>query len=273
MNCKTCRIEIEDSNGVRPLSQVANIHIESCANCLLFSQERQALKKMINNLEIITAPPDFDFRLRARLAALKSQKSSGFWGTRFAPGGWSLALAASFVILVAVGVVVRQALLNPVAGGASQEVVDVRPPNAPASVAPSNIPQTPQNDDKDGQASSAGPSQIITLPRGVSRSFMSPRSAVARSNARVASDIGGSLDSAVSSAATVLPLGIPDPTLTRSVGALPLRASMRATRIMVNDGKARSQTISLRPVTFGGQELFEESTSKRIPIPTSQGVW
>lgn len=273
MNCKTCRTEIEDSNGVRPLSQVANIHIESCVRCLSFCEERQALKKMISSLEVITAPPDFDFRLRARLAALKGQESSGVSWNRFAPGGWSLALAASFVILVAVGVVVRQALFNPDAGRAPQEVVNVRPPNAPASVVPSTVPQTLQNDDKGQQANSAGLSSVITLPRGDSPSRTSRRRQVAESNATITNDAGGSLDSAVSSAATVLPLGIPDPTLTRSGGALPLRASMHTTRIMVNDGKARPQTISLRPVTFGGQELFEETTSKRILIPASQGVW
>ena len=273
MNCKTCRLEIEDSNGVRPLSEVANIHMKSCVSCSSFCEERQVLSKMIRNLEVITAPPDFDFRLRARLATLKGQEASGGLWTRFAPGGWSLAIAASFVILVAVGVVVRQALLNPVGGGGSQEVVNVPPPSAPASLAPSNVPQDSQKDDNALQATSASTSRDTALPEGVSPSSTSRRNPVTKSNATVVNDAGGSLDSAVSSAATVLPLGIPDPTLTRSVGALPVRASMHTTLIMVSDGKTRTQPISLRPVTFGGQDLFEESMSKRILIPASQGVW
>ena len=56
----------------------------------------------------VDAPPDFDFRLRARLASLKGQEPGRVAWNRFAPG--SLVVSAGGVIryLVALGVVVRQ---------------------------------------------------------------------------------------------------------------------------------------------------------------------
>ena len=99
MNCKTCRDEIEELEGAEPLSPSASAHLDSCPNCLAFRKERLALRQMIGSLEVVDAPADFDFRLRARLATLKGREPGPIAWSRFAPGGWALALAASFVIL------------------------------------------------------------------------------------------------------------------------------------------------------------------------------
>lgn len=274
MNCKTCRVEIEESEGGQPLSQSASAHLESCPHCFAFREERLALSQMIGSLEVVTAPADFDFRLRARLAALKGQEPGRVAWNRFAPGGWSLTLAASFVILVALGVVIRQFRVAPRVDSGTPGISKIYPNNTPVPT-----PLLPQsrptgNKDIDVAQSSKVPrsAEMVSQPRTNSTigSDANPRAIV--SNVKP-NEGGGSVDSSVSTAANVLPLGISDPTLRPSVVAVPVRASMQATTITLNDGSATPQTISIRPVTFGGQDVFEQPSAKWMFVPTVQGIW
>ena len=276
MNCKTCRVEIEESEGGQPLSQSASAHLESCPHCFAFREERLALSQMIGSLEVVTAPADFDFRLRARLAALKGQEPGRVAWNRFAPGGWSLTLAASFVILVALGVVIRQFRVAPRVDSGTPGIVKINPNDGAGSdrVFCLNL-GTPVGDRGiDVAQSSKVPrsAKMVSQPRTNSTigSDANPRAIV--SNVKP-NEGGGSVDSSVSTAANVLPLGISDPTLTQSVVAVPVRASMQATTITLNDGSATPQTISIRPVTFGGQDVFEQPSAKWMFVPTVQGIW
>lgn len=274
MNCKTCRDEIEELESGQPLSQSVITHFESCRNCLSFRDERLALNEMIGRLQVVEAPPDFDFRLRARLAALKSQKPKGVvWG-RLAPSGWSLAFVSSIVILVGLGIVLNQI----------RRVPQVRSePNVITTRGPSDgiIP---------GDTAS-GPGTSLNKERGViesarvnllSASVSKRRGAsTSRDNAKVLTNVsddnsseeGSSVDSSVSPATNVLPPGISDPTLIRRVMTIPLGVSPKPITIEVNDGGEKRQRISLRPVTFGGQDVIEQTSVKTAFVPMTQGIW
>lgn len=271
MNCKLFRDEIEESESGQPLSQNASAHVESCPNCMAFRDERLALRQMIGSLEVVAAPGDFDFRLRARLAAIKSREPGHVAWNRFAPSGWAVALAASFVILIAFGVVIRQFLFAPKTDSDFPSIVKVSPQSAVAPVGLLHV--SGANDGSDLTPSDAPRSQETISIRSTSPNKVidaNPRETVNRVNP---DESGGSVDSAVSTAANVMPPGISDPTLYPSVVAVPVRASMQATTITLAGGSTKPQTISLLPVTFGGQEAFEQSSAKRVFVPLVQGVW
>lgn len=274
MNCKTCRDEIEESEGLQTLSQSASAHVESCPNCSSFREERLALRQMIGSLEVIAAPADFDFRLRARLAALRGREPDRVAWNRFALGTRSLALAASFVILVALGVVIRQFLVAPRVDSGTQGIVKMNPNDRKVPKESSSEPRTPAGTGADVvKSSSVRLSPASVSQRRTSSTHVNDANPLAIVSNENSKDGGGSVDSSVSTAANVMPPGISDPTLTRSVVAVPVRVSTQVATITLIDGSAKPKTISLRPVTFGEQDVFEQTSAKRGFVPTVQGIW
>lgn len=276
MNCKACRVEIEESETPESLSHGASVHLESCLNCRSFREEHLALKKMIDSLEVVAAPADFDFRLRARLAAVRSDGRGHFTWSRFAPGAWSLAVAAAFVVIIAVGLIIKQAWIAPSAPVRREEVVIKNPDNvgvpsaAPDMYKPPNrVTEIPAGLSNSGLKGAA----VAHTLRGAGRGKDGKSQEVAN-RANSDEDIHSRDSASTPPANSVLPPGIPDPlTHPRSIVAVPVRASMQPTTITFNDGAAGPQTISLRPVTFGGQDVFEQERAKKVLVPIMQGIW
>ena len=274
MNCKACRDEIEESEGGQPLGERSVAHLDSCPKCSAFRQEFLALTQMIGGLEVVDAPPDFDFRLRARLAASKSQDQGRVAWNRFAQSGWALALAASFVILVAIGIIVKQFYLDPSVSGGTQDIVKVKPNDGNVPKGPVSEPRSPEaNAGNDVKSASLRPSSASVSQRRTSSANVNDANPRAIVSNGTATESVRSVDSSVSPATNVLPPGISDPTLTRSVFAVPVQVPTQAATITLINGSAKPQTISLRPVTFGEQDVFEETSGKRGFIPTVQGIW
>lgn len=270
MNCKECRVEIEESDDAKPRSHGASAHLESCANCSAFREEHLALRGMIGGLEVITAPADFDFRLRARLATLKSERRGQVSWNRYAPSAWSLAIAAAFVIVIVVGLAVRQARLVPGADNGREGIVKTNPVDV---AVPSVSPATPIPTNKLPESTAHTPGNLpnlgVTQARRAANKGINPNPKDLRDEGIISMDLGST-----STANTVLPPGIPDPmTLSPSMVAVLVRASMQPTTIMLKDGGAKPQSISLRPVTFGGQDVFETGSTKKGFVPTVQGIW
>lgn len=107
MNCKKCRREIDDAAKDQRISDEALAHVAACTPCRTFRTERIALRQMVGSLGVVSAPSDFDFRLRARLAAEKSVRPS-LARRLFAPTSQAMALASAFVIIIAVAVAYKQ---------------------------------------------------------------------------------------------------------------------------------------------------------------------
>ena len=71
-DCKAYRSEIEESAG--ELSDLALAHVESCPACGEVLRVRESLRRLVGGLERIEAPADFEFRLRARIAARRGTR-------------------------------------------------------------------------------------------------------------------------------------------------------------------------------------------------------
>src|SRR5215217_5491747 len=108
MKCKAVRIEIDEREAMGSVSAQANEHLLVCSSCRAYLDENKSLLNLVGNLESIAAPPDFDWRLRARLAAERSErKHAPRWSIGFAPGPQAITVAASFALLL-VGLLVYQ---------------------------------------------------------------------------------------------------------------------------------------------------------------------
>ncbi|HUQ33473.1 MAG TPA: hypothetical protein VM095_15230, partial [Pyrinomonadaceae bacterium] len=116
MNCQMCRFEIEELETDARLSQAAREHLSSCPACRAFHDGRQSLKKLVGSLAPVEAPPDFDFRLRARINAAKSNGNhqQGAWWRSFVTSAPAIGLAATFALLVAAVLFYNQTKRGPV---------------------------------------------------------------------------------------------------------------------------------------------------------------
>src|SRR5881394_3153029 len=66
--CRDVRREIDQSELHQSLSAGSEAHLASCAGCKTFRDERQHLRALVGGLQPVTAPADFEMRLRARIA-------------------------------------------------------------------------------------------------------------------------------------------------------------------------------------------------------------
>ncbi|HEX8189157.1 MAG TPA: hypothetical protein VF586_12450, partial [Pyrinomonadaceae bacterium] len=100
--CKAYRREIDGAADGRPLSAGARDHAAVCGACRDGLRERERLRALVVGLGKVEAPADFEFRLRARMAASKIDGGHGrFSGARWLYGFAPVAVAACFVVVSA----------------------------------------------------------------------------------------------------------------------------------------------------------------------------
>src|SRR5258708_25809082 len=97
MECRATRREIDE--GGEHLTAQALRHVASCARCRAFQNQRTRLRDLLTSLEPVTAPADFDFRLRARMAAQTERLGPRSFFNGFALGTPAMAGAAAVVIV------------------------------------------------------------------------------------------------------------------------------------------------------------------------------
>ena len=67
-NCEVIRRELDELMLGETCSAAALEHLRECAACREFNEKQTRLRQIVGGLGTVSAPPDFDFRLRARLA-------------------------------------------------------------------------------------------------------------------------------------------------------------------------------------------------------------
>lgn len=98
-NCKTICREIEEADHGQNLTASAMEHLAGCGQCQRFYAERRKLRQMVASLETVAAPPDFDLRVRSRLANEKVGASAGFLFSNFTFGFPSIAVATLVLMI------------------------------------------------------------------------------------------------------------------------------------------------------------------------------
>ncbi len=231
-NCEEIRRELDELMLDETCSASAVEHLNDCSACREFYETRTKLRQMVGSLGTVAAPPDFDFRLRARLANDSSSQGFHFWP--LARKG--LAFAAVLVVFLTGIIVVR----NIVNQQTAREVADskpVVPQPAPKLVAP-----VASNAASPSPELTAGV-QPGTVPKNKSeRSVTGPR--VKRPLATVESaSIGAQVisGSRIDSEATAV---------------IPIDASLPSFKFSLDDGSGNARTISVPTVRFGSQRML-----------------
>ena len=255
MECRATRQEIDE--GGEQLNAQALRHVASCAPCLAFRNERARLRELLTSLEPVTAPADFDFRLRARIAA-QTEKL----GLRSFFGGFALstpAMAVAALVIIALGgsiVWIKQRGAKQASTLAVNSTSQVKVRN---STTADNLPQSKQADVPDSAtpASTRGTNADAPnyLVQGRKPQFRDPG----------LSQSGRSSRDLSASSAPSLKQG-------QNPGAVYVSAPVKPMVLSLQDNNGATRRISLPPVSFGSQRLLVGSRVAPVS-PANDRVW
>lgn len=234
--CETIRQELDELMLDETSSAAVLEHLRECAACREFHQKQTKLRQIVGSLGTVSAPPDFDFRLRARLASDSSNAAfhfqSGQW--TFARRGFAL---AAVLLVFATGAFYLRSALD-------------RPTVAPA-VANNDGPKVQQPVTSNGVANKPWlPTEEATTPPKHSPAIKNDRPvqiAAVRPKRPLAAK-----DSSFEGATVIReeePLG--------SSTAFPLDAALQSFRVSVDDGRGNARTISVPTISFGSQRVSQ----------------
>ncbi|HEX8844498.1 MAG TPA: hypothetical protein VF791_07630 [Pyrinomonadaceae bacterium] len=275
MNCQNCRTEIEEMELGEPLTERAGEHLASCTPCRAFHEERLSLRRLVGSLEPVSAPPDFDFRLRARLAAAGNGKSPRFWRSLIGTAP-AMTLAATFALLVA-GVV----LYNQFRSGTSEnkqasditsqksnpkvETPEVGPAIVTAESNPAPEVASPAEKQKTSPAvlTAGGDKQRATTVAGNRNNNRRQQNRPNVDGSPISSN-----ELAATGARHIKPAD--DLQLASNAIELPVRSTSQPMRVFVNDRSGGRRAVILEPVVFGSQDLTVGGGAR---LASSQGIW
>ena len=260
MNAKECRDtrqEIDQSELHQALSDKSLRHVQSCAACRDFRDERARLRDLVASLEPVFAPADFDLRLRARLAAQRQGSRQSFF-SRFAMSVPATAAAALVVMLV--GSIVWMTQRNQ-----SQSPAVASNTSAPANQA-NALPEDKSSVATNENTSPVAAGTITPAPNPDSTDIARNRNvSLNRRAARVAlakGSAGQSRDFAELPAQSIKGMD--------RAGEVSVTAPVKPMVVSMKDDRGTTRKISLPPVSFGSQRLVDN----RIPVSaTGNRVW
>jgi hypothetical protein len=108
MNCKQFREEMDATSRHNMRSGAVRSHMDACPDCRRYSDETASLTRLLRAQPRVEAPPDFEFRLRARI--LRAQAAPpvaprGFlWKIRPGTFSWGQTVAAGAALALVVTV-------------------------------------------------------------------------------------------------------------------------------------------------------------------------
>src|SRR5262249_26620885 len=108
-NCEVIRQERDELALGETISAAAAEHLRECVECREFNEKQTRLRQIVGGLGTVSAPADFDFRLRARLANDANNAAFHFWP--LARRG--LAFVAVLLVFVLGAIVMRNVFNRP----------------------------------------------------------------------------------------------------------------------------------------------------------------
>ena len=232
--CEPVRRELEELTLNENFSAATAEHLRDCAECREFQRQQTRLRQIVGSLGTVSAPADFDFRLRARLAA--DSQRSGF--RSFAVKG--LATAAVLVVF-GVGVAIvwqRNAQHGPVAE--APRIQQTKPDAGKVTAAPSPevTPTVAVNHE---------PKPKLERPLVIK----SKRTLTAVDYSSERANVIGNTRPALNNEAV-----------------FPIDASLQSLKVSLDDGRGNARTISFPTVSFGSQRVL--TTANQF---APKGVW
>jgi len=242
-DCKNIRQEIDEAIPGGSVSGKVRDHLNTCSECRAFESERRSLQGLIADLGTVTAPADFDFRLRARLARERSGARNGHGFAMWFGIPRPIAIAAMILLLGVVGVLIRN---------------QVRSPNARAQTA-GNIPAAPpapvieQKSEAGGNLPSSGTgiNQVALQPHEDRGPVLLKHNGNGRGGfaAKRTGEKTVTREMALGSATVFGPRQAND------YGVIRIPIEDQELRITIDDGRGTPRAVSLPAVSFGSQRL------------------
>ena len=234
--CRSTRREIDELElGHRPSSQ-ASAHLIACPACQEFQAERTSLRELVGSLEPVVAPPDFDMRLRARIAAEKYDKRSQPFFARLISTP-ALAAAALFVIVAgSVYWISRRPSTSVVAP--SNPVIAKNQPESKAHATVNPVEAAPTTNE--------GPDVVTAGPIRTGHRSRGPRAVDSEEY-------------------NVQPASVVRPTDSDQA-----YVPNRPVEFALQDERGKTRKISLPPVSFGAQNLVSDTRTNVSYSPSSR---
>src|ERR1041384_3400966 len=244
--CRDMRRQIDQSELGQRLSEQVESHLIGCASCAAFRAERTRLRELVGSLQPVTAPADFDMRLRARIAREQDQSSTQPSIFRLFMSTPAIAVAGLIVMIVGGLVWMNQHSGQPPATNASNQPAPPNPANP--SVA------STQPGAKENQVASAEANAETNKGRDLS--IQDQKLAIAqRKNSTRNSSMASAPQSSDfnTSRAPIFPMS-------DRAGEVSLTAPVKPMVVTVYDQKGGSRKILLPAVSFGAQRLTDKTT-------------
>ena len=241
--CRSVRQEIDQSELDQRLSESSESHVVGCANCAAFRAERTRLRELVGSLQPVTAPADFDMRLRARIAREQVQSSTQPSIFRLFMSTPAIAVAGLIVMVVGGFVWMNQHSAQPPTTSASNH------PASPNPASPSVAGTQPE-----ALANQAAPPAETAKGRDLSTEDQKLAS-VPRKNSTKTSSIASAPQSSDFNTSRA-----PSFQMSDRAGEVSLTAPVKPMVVTVYDEKGGSRKILLPPVSFGAQRLTDKTT-------------
>ena len=207
-------------------------HLATCADCSEFHARQTRLRQLVGSLGMVSAPADFDFKLRARIA--QAEANRGFRWVEFPALRTGL---VSVVVLLAVGVMFIGFNTSSRVDIPSIAITEQKPVAAPEA-SPAFLTDNHSND------------SLATLPQSLT--VRNPdEKAIKRYGSQQTSKRGlASLDYS-SSRAGVLGEGT-----SKDGEVFPITTNGEPLRISVEDKSGNARVITVPTVSFGSQRVM-----------------
>lgn len=273
MKCKAVLKEIEESDMGATLPVEVKAHLLVCEPCRTFLDERASLRLLTGGLEKVSAPPDFDWRLRARLAQVRSEKEQPRrWAFGFAPGAQAIGVAASITLLLISVIIYRQTALSPAgetqpSAIAATNIRESLKTEAAARPFANSLRSQPVNNPDSAQAAGVRETaRIRSMKSGKTNGIVKESAGAPQQRQRIFSTdfvsrgadelATAGLQNSSTDAGPVISLRVPAP---------------QSTQLRLEDGQGTRRTLS--SVSFGGQELVERPARARLIPASEKGIW
>ena len=270
MKCKAVRREIEELEAGAPASAEANEHRLACAACRGFAEERARLRQLVGSLERVSAPADFDWRLRARLAEARTEREHARgWFWQGATRAQAFALAASFVFLVVAVVIYQQTRPAPRAQSAAIALGGATVNAKAEEYAGAAVNPEPLTKDEASAPVTGANSREAARTRGTRNlkpgASRADSAGYAQPQRIFSNDLGSRSAEEFSTAGMKSAFTSAGPVI-----SVPVRSNKTAP-LQFEDGQGTRRTLA--PVIFGGQELIERPDRARLVPASESGIW
>jgi len=237
--CRNTRREIDELEMGRRPGREATAHLLACSACQAFQAERASLRELVGSLEPVMAPPDFDMRLRARIAAEKYDRRQQPFFARLISTP-ALGAAALFVIVAGSVYWISRRPANPAITPGKLAIAQNNGESKsqpPAKESPTQEVAVPADDGKDVAVNPTRPPHRSRAPKG-----------------------GYSQDS------LSLPTNVAYQTEDQAL------VPNRPVEFALQDESGKTRRISLPPVSFGAQNLVGNNR-REVSYPQTSRVW